>query len=44
MILLPIEKILTFHNVITLIKLVLKKDKNHYYYRDSFRKMLLSIS
>ena len=44
MILLPIEKILTFHNVITLIKLVLKKDKNQYYYRDSFRKMLLSIS
>ena len=44
MILLPIEKILTFHNVIKLIKLVLKKDKNHYYHRDSFRKMLISIS
>ena len=29
---LPIEKILTFHNVIIHIKLVLNKDKNHYYY------------
>ena len=28
---LPIEKILTFHNVIILIKSVLNKDKNHFY-------------
>ena len=31
---LPIEKILTFHNVLILIKSVLKKkNKNHYYYK-----------
>ena len=30
---LPIEKALTFHNVIILIKPVLNKDKNHYYYK-----------
>ena len=30
---LPIEKQLTFDNVITHIKLVLNKDKNHYYYK-----------
>ena len=30
---LPLEKILTLHNVIILIKLVLNKDKNHYYYK-----------
>ena len=30
---LPIEKILTLHNVIIHIKSVLKKDKNHYYYK-----------
>ena len=29
---LPIEKILTFHNVIILIKSVVNKDKNKYYY------------
>ena len=29
---LPIEKILTFHNVIILIKSVVNKNKNHYYY------------
>ena len=29
---LPIEKILTFHNVIILIKLVVNKNKNEYYY------------
>ena len=29
---LPIEKILTLHNVIIHIKSVLNKDKNHYYY------------
>ena len=30
---LPIEKILTLHNVIIHIKSVLNKDKNHYYYK-----------
>ena len=30
---LPVEKILTLHNVIMLIKSVLNKDKNHYYYK-----------
>ena len=30
---LPIEKILTLHNVIIHIKSALKKDKNHYYYK-----------
>ena len=29
---LPIEKVLTLHNVITIIKSVLNKDQNHYYY------------
>ena len=29
----PIEKGLTLHNVITRIKSVLNKDKNHYYYK-----------
>ena len=30
---LQIEKILILHNVILLIKSVLNKDKNHYYYK-----------
>ena len=29
---LPIEKILTFHNIIILIKSVVNKNKNNYYY------------
>ena len=29
---LPIEKILTFHNAITLIKSVVNKNENNYYY------------
>ena len=29
---LPIEKVLTFHNVILLIKSVVNENKNHYYY------------
>ena len=33
MILLPIEKILTLYNVIILIKSVINKSKNHYYYK-----------
>ena len=35
---LPIEKILTLHNVIILIKSVLNKDKNHYYYKIFLKK------
>ena len=30
---LPIEKLLTWHNVIIHIKSVLNKDKNHYFYK-----------
>ena len=30
---LPIEKLLTWHNVIMHIKSVLNKDKNHYFYK-----------
>ena len=30
---LPIKKMLTFHNVIIIIKSVLNKDKSHYYYK-----------
>ena len=41
---LPIKKIFTLYNVIILIKSVLNKDKNPYYYNISFRKMLISIS
>ena len=29
---LPIEKILTFHNVIILIKPIINENKNHHYY------------
>ena len=29
---LPLEKIMTFHNVIILVKAVWNKDKNNYYY------------
>ena len=29
---LPIEKMLTFHNVIILVKSVVNKNENHYYY------------
>ena len=46
---LPIEKTLTLHNVIILIKSVPDKDKNHYYISllypyYIFRKMFVSIS
>ena len=37
---LPIEKILTFHNAIILIKSVINKNKNHYYYNTFFKKGL----
>ena len=35
---LPIEKILTFHNVIILIKSVISKNKNSYYYNTFLEK------
>ena len=35
---LPIEKLLTFHNVITLIESVVNKNKNEYYYNIVSRK------
>ena len=31
-VLLPLEKVLTFHNVVILIKSVFNKDKNNHYY------------
>ena len=37
---LPIEKILTFHNVIILIKSVVNKNKNGYYYNIFFEEGL----
>ena len=41
---LSIEKILSLHNVVILIKTVLSKDKNYYYYKMFFKKMFVSIS
>ena len=41
---LPIEKTLTFYNVIILIKSVLNKDKNHYYYRIIIEKCSYQLS
>ena len=35
---LPIEKTLTFHNVIILIKSVVNKNENNYYHKHIFRK------
>ena len=40
---LPLKEILTFHNVIILIKSVFNKDQNQYYYKNILRKMFLSI-
>ena len=37
---LPIENISTFHNVIILIKLVVDRDKNNYYYNAFLEKAL----
>ena len=37
---LPIEKILTFHNIIILIKSVVNKNKNEYYYNIFLEKSL----
>ena len=41
---LPIEKTLTLHNVIILIKSVLNKDQNQYYYHTSFEKCLYRLA
>ena len=35
---LPIEKILTFHNVVILIKSVVDKNKNNYYFNTFLKK------
>ena len=40
---LPIEKTLTLHNVIILIKSVLNKDKNHYCYKRVLEKCLYQL-
>ena len=40
---LPIEKRLTLHNVIILIKSVLNKNKNHYYYKIFLEKCLYQL-
>ena len=37
---LPIEEILTFHNVIILVKSVVNENKNNYYYNISLEKVL----
>ena len=39
---LPLEKTMTFHNVIMLTKSVLNKDKNNYYYNIFLEKLLLN--
>ena len=41
---LPIEKILTLHNVIIHIKSVLNKDKNTYYYKIFLEKCLYQLA
>ena len=41
MTLLPLEKTLTLRNAIMLLKSLLNKDKNHYYYHTFFRKMFM---
>ena len=40
---LPLEKTLTLHNVITLIKSVLNKDQNHYYYNIFLEKCITKL-
>ena len=40
---LPIEKTLTSHIVIILIKSILNKDKNHYYYKIFLEKCLYQL-
>ena len=41
---LPIEKTLTLHNVIILIKSVLNENKNHYYYKIFLEKGLYQLA
>ena len=41
---LPLEKTLTFHNVIILIKSVFDKDKNNYYHNIFSEKSLYQLS
>ena len=41
---LPIKKILIFHNVITLIKSVVNKNKNKYYYHIFLEKVCIKIN
>ena len=41
---LPIEKILTLHNVIILVKSVLNKNQNHYYYETFLEKYLFQLA
>ena len=41
---LPLEKILVLHNVITLIKSVLNKDQNHYYYNIFLEECLYQLA
>ena len=41
---LPNDKRINLHNVLIHIKLVLNKDKNHYYYMMLLEKMLVSIT
>ena len=41
---LPIEKALSLHNIIILIKSALNKDKNHYYYKIFLEKSSYQIA
>ena len=41
---LPIEKILTFYNVLILIKLVVNENKNNYYYNIFYKKVHIKIN
>ena len=41
---LPLEKTLTLHNVIILIKSVFNKYQNHYYYNKSLEKCLYQLA
>ena len=41
---LPLEKTLTLHNAMILIKSLFNKNQNHYYLQYIFRKMFFSIT
>ena len=41
---LPLEKTLTLHKVVKIIKSVLNKDKNHYYYKILLEKYLYQLA